>query len=77
MGQILATTPISRPHYMLGKWLSNFLVLALLVGILLLAAVTMQLIQREDAQIQRSTRSTRRCGVALQSHDLAAFTKAT
>jgi hypothetical protein len=52
VGQILATTPISRAGYMLGKWLSNFLLLALLVGILLLAAVVMQLIQREDAQIQ-------------------------
>lgn len=52
VGQILATTPISRAGYMLGKWLSNVLLLALLVGILLLAAVVMQLIQREDAQIQ-------------------------
>jgi len=52
VGQIIATTPISRPVYMLGKWLSNVLVLGVLVFILMLAAVVMQLIQREDPQIQ-------------------------
>lgn len=51
VGQIIATTPVSRAKYMLGKWLSNFLVLAVMVLILMLAAIVMQLIQREDAQI--------------------------
>ncbi len=51
VGQIIATTPLSRPKYMLGKWLSNFLVLAVMVLVLMLAAIVMQLIQREDAQI--------------------------
>jgi ABC-type transport system involved in multi-copper enzyme maturation permease subunit len=50
VGQIIATTPVSRVKYMLGKWLSNFLVLGMMVLVLMLAAVVMQLIQRE-AQI--------------------------
>src|SRR5512142_704797 len=37
VGQIIATTPISRPKYLLGKWLSNFLVLLGLVGLLAVA----------------------------------------
>ncbi|PKN93603.1 MAG: hypothetical protein CVU44_09660 [Chloroflexi bacterium HGW-Chloroflexi-6] len=51
VGQIMATTPLSRPVYLLGKWLSNFMVLDLLVLILMLAAVAMQFIQREAPQI--------------------------
>jgi ABC-type transport system involved in multi-copper enzyme maturation permease subunit len=51
VGQIMATTPLSRPVYLLGKWLSNFVVLDLLVLILMLAAVAMQFIQREAPQI--------------------------
>ena len=47
VGQIMATTPLSRPVYLLGKWLSNSIVLDLLVLILMLAAVAMQFIQRE------------------------------
>lgn len=52
VGQITATTPLSRPLYLLGKWLSNFLVLTVMVGVLMLAAIVMQLLQREDAQVQ-------------------------
>lgn len=51
VGQIIATTPLSRPVYILGKWLSNFVVLALMVGILALAGLALQLIQREDPVI--------------------------
>jgi ABC-type transport system involved in multi-copper enzyme maturation permease subunit len=51
VGQIIATTPLSRPLYLLGKWLSNFLVLDVMVFILMAAAIGMQLIQREDPQI--------------------------
>ncbi len=43
VGQIIATTPISRPAYLLGKWLSNWVVLGALVGILAAAAILMQL----------------------------------
>ncbi|MHB1416371.1 MAG: ABC transporter permease [Chloroflexota bacterium] len=52
VGQILATTPLSRPQYMLGKWLSNIVVLAVLVGILVLAALAMLFFQRESAELE-------------------------
>ncbi len=51
VGQIIATTPISRPYYLIGKWFSNFAVLAALVGVLSLSAILMQFIQREDAAL--------------------------
>lgn len=51
VGQIMATTPLSRPIYAIGKWLSNFAVLGLMVFILMLAAFAMQLIHREDPLI--------------------------
>ena len=44
VGQIMATTPISRPMYVLGKWLSNVVVLNGMVLILMLAAIAMQFI---------------------------------
>jgi hypothetical protein len=50
VGQILATTPLSRPAYLLGKWLSNFAVLACMMAVLMVAAVVMQIFQREEAQ---------------------------
>ena len=43
VGQIMATTPLSRPLYALGKWLSNFAVLGVLILILLAAGVVMLL----------------------------------
>jgi len=51
VGQIIATTPLSRPLYMLGKWISNMIVLDGMVVILMLAAIVMQLLQREDPHI--------------------------
>jgi hypothetical protein len=41
VGQVLATTPLTRPLYTLGKWLSNFAVLAAMVLILMVAGVLM------------------------------------
>lgn len=43
VGQIIATTPLSRPLYALGKWLSNFAVLGVMVVILMLAGGAMNL----------------------------------
>ena len=43
VGQIMATTPMSRPLYMLGKWLSNYAVLGITVLILALAGIGMNL----------------------------------
>ncbi len=51
VGQIMAATPLSRPLYLLGKWLSNMAVLDLMVAVLAAAALAMQLIQREDPVI--------------------------
>jgi hypothetical protein len=44
VGQIMATTPLSRPLYMLGKWLSNFAVLGITVLIVLLEGIVMNLL---------------------------------
>ena len=44
VGQIMATTPLTRPLYMLGKWLSNFAVLGMAVFIMLLEGIAMQLL---------------------------------
>lgn len=51
VGQILATTPLSKSQYTLGKALSNFAVLAVMVGVMAVAAVAMQLVRREDTAI--------------------------
>ena len=44
VGQIMATTPLTRPMYVLGKWLSNFAVLGVMLLILLAAGVVMNLL---------------------------------
>ena len=49
VGQIIATTPVSRALYLIGKWISNCLVLAVLVLILTAAAAIMVLLQGEAA----------------------------
>ena len=51
VGQIMATTPLTRPLYMLGKWLSNFAVLMAMVGVLALAGIVIQLWKGESTQI--------------------------
>ena len=49
VGQIIATTPIRRATYLVGKWISNFVVLSVQVLILAVAAVIMVLLQSEAA----------------------------
>lgn len=51
VGQILATTPLTKPAYTLGKALSNFAVLAVMVVVMALAAGAMQLVRGEDMAI--------------------------
>jgi len=51
VGQILAATPISRFAYILGKFTSNFAVLASMIGILALSSIVMQLVSAEDMHI--------------------------
>jgi len=48
VGQIIATTPISRPMYMLGKWLSNVAVATAMVAAIIVAAGALQFIRAED-----------------------------
>jgi hypothetical protein len=49
VGQIIATTPVSRAAYLIGKWISNCLVLFVLVLILAVAAAIMVLLKGEAA----------------------------
>ena len=51
VGQIIATTPLSKALYTLGKAFSNWAFLALLVGGVALAAVAMQWIRSEVLRI--------------------------
>ena len=48
VGQILATTPLTKPLYTLGKAASNFAVLATIVGVVAIASIGMQLLRGED-----------------------------
>ena len=49
VGQIIATTPVRRATYLVGKWISNFMVLFMLVLILAAAAVITVLLKGEAA----------------------------
>jgi hypothetical protein len=51
VGQILATTPMSKSFYTISKTLSNFAVLAAMVLILVLAAIVIQIIHGDDGHI--------------------------
>jgi len=51
VGQIIAATPIRKPFYTLGKWLSNLAVLALILAVFTLMAPLMQYVRAEDPHI--------------------------
>ena len=51
VGQILATTPLSKTAYTVGKWLSNVAVLGIMIGVTIIVALGMQLIRGEDRSI--------------------------
>jgi hypothetical protein len=55
VGQIMATTPLTRPLYLIGKWLSNFAVLMAMVTVLALGAIVIQFLQGENTQINLFT----------------------
>jgi hypothetical protein len=55
VGQIMATTPMSRPFYMLGKWISNFAVLMAMVIILVIFGLVIQLINGESTRLDFGT----------------------
>jgi hypothetical protein len=52
VGQIMATTPLTRPLYTFGKWISNLLVLMAMVIVLALAGLVIQFMQGESASIE-------------------------
>jgi hypothetical protein len=54
VGQIMATTPMSRPFYMLGKWTSNFAVLMTIVFILAMFGLIIQFMSAESTQFNLS-----------------------
>jgi hypothetical protein len=54
VGQIMATTPMSRPFYMLGKWISNFAVLMAMVVILVIFGLVIQLLRGESTGLDLS-----------------------
>jgi len=51
VGQIMATTPMTRPLYAIGKWISNFVVLMTMVVILMLAGIIIQFLQGESLRL--------------------------
>jgi ABC-type transport system involved in multi-copper enzyme maturation permease subunit len=51
VGQIVATTPLTRLTYLMGKWLSNFAVLMAMVVVLALAGIVIQFLQGENTQL--------------------------
>ena len=55
VGQIMATTPLTRPLYLIGKWLSNFAVLMAMVVVLALAGIIIQFLQGESTQVDLGT----------------------
>jgi hypothetical protein len=48
VGQIIAATPVKKPIYLMGKFLSNFFILMVIVFITFLVAVIMQIVRSED-----------------------------
>ncbi|NOH03380.1 MAG: hypothetical protein HND47_16160 [Chloroflexi bacterium] len=52
VGEIIATTPISKWKYALGKTLSNFACLTIMVAVIAVAGIIMQLIRGEDLHIK-------------------------
>ena len=51
VGEILATTPIGRLSYLLGKFLSNLSVFVCMLAVLALGAVVMQWLRGEDMRV--------------------------
>ena len=49
VGQILAATPLRNAGYLLGKFLSNLMVLASMAAVLAVTAFALQLVRGESA----------------------------
>jgi len=55
VGQIIATTPMTRLLYVIGKWVSNFVVLTTMVVLLMFAGIVIQFLQGESMQLDLIT----------------------
>lgn len=55
VGQIIATTPLNRALYLLGKWASNFAVLTSMVAVLAFAGIGIQFLAGENFQFNLAT----------------------
>ena len=51
VGEIIATTPISKTVYLFGKWLSNLAVFIAILFVTILAALVLQFIRAEDFHV--------------------------
>ncbi len=51
VGQIMASTPLTRPLYVFGKWLSNFAVLVAMVVVLSITALVIQILAGENRRL--------------------------
>ncbi len=52
VGQLIAATPVSKAQYIVGKSLSNFCVLAVIVLVMMFSAAPLQLLAGEDPHIR-------------------------
>lgn len=48
VGEIIATTPIGKPVYLFGKWLSNLAVFGVIVGVTILTSLVLQFVRAEE-----------------------------
>lgn len=51
VGEIIAATPIRRPHYALGKWLSHCAFFTAMLGVMIITLLILQLLRGEDVQL--------------------------
>lgn len=51
VGQIIATTSITKPAYLFGKWLSNLVVYGVMVAIMAVATLIIQLVSGESTGV--------------------------
>jgi hypothetical protein len=52
VGEIIATSLVSKITYILGKWLSNLVILILILSVATLMAGVMQILRAEDTRVQ-------------------------
>ena len=72
VGQIIAATPTGKPVYVVGKWLSNLAVLALLLSILTGMAVVMQFVRAEESVMDLGALTTQVWSMGLPVLAIAA-----